>query len=687
MTLRSLCRCATMLAIWIAVSHSIHGQVSAMELYVAPIGNDAWSGKAASPNSAGTDGPLATVCAAVTAARSHAGKEPVTVWVREGTYYLEQPLEFTSADSGTSSAPITYAAYPGEKPVLSAGRRLNGWRPAKVNGQTVWTAQIPEVARGARDLRQLFVNGERRLRARMPNAGWFEVAALPDVKDDTPWHEGQTRFEFAPGDLKAWDDADEGEVVPLHFWVDSHLPIASVDEASRIATFAKRSVFRMTGDHGKKGCIYYVENVLAALDQPGEWVIHRKSGTLYYLPMPGEDIATFEAVIAVHPQVVRFSGEPESGKTVDHIRLQGLTFSHAEWWLSDSYEPEWPNKDIGGMVQAAFGVPGAIRMRGARDCVIEDCTVAHVGTYGIELERGCQDNTIVRNTITDLGAGGVKIGETSIRELAAEQTHRNTVTDNVISSGGRVFHSAVGVWIGHSGGNVVAHNDIHDFYYTGISVGWSWGYGRSLATHNRIEQNHIYTIGQGWLSDMGAIYLLGVAPGTTVRNNLIHDITSRGYGGWGIYPDEGSSHLVIEDNIVYRTNRCGFHLHYGKDNLVRNNIFALSGEAQICRTRPDPFVFTRNIVYWSEGNLLGGNWSELNVVMAGNLYFDTSGKPITPAGKTWAEWTSSGMDAGTVIADPGFRDPSNGDFTLLSDSPAWDVGFRPIDMESVGPRR
>jgi parallel beta-helix repeat protein len=191
------------------------------------------------------------------------------------------------------------------------------------------------------------------------------------------------------------------------------------------------------------------------------------------------------------------------------------------------------------------------------------------------------------------------------------------------------------------------------------------------------------------LSDMGGIYTLGEQPGTRIRNNLIHDIASFTYGGWGIYPDEGSSEMLIENNIVYHCKSAGFHQHYGRENVVRNNVWAYNRENQLMRTRVEPhisFIFERNIVYFDQGRLLGSNWTGDQFTMKGNLYFDTRGSGIRFAEKSFAEWQAGGQDKDSVIADPLFVNAGNFDFRLRADSPALKMGFQQIDMSTVGPR-
>ena len=256
----------------------------------------------------------------------------------------------------------------------------------------------------------------------------------------------------------------------------------------------------------------------------------------------------------------------------------------------------------------------------------------------------------------------------------------------------------MGVWIGQSSGNTVAHNEVSDTYQIGISLGWTWGYGPSAAHDNKIEYNNIYNIGRGFLSDMGCIYSLGVQPGTVERYNLCHDVSreENGYGGWGIYTDEGSSQILIENNVVYRTEDAGFHQHYGRENIVRNNIFALGQESQLRRTRKEPhlgFTFEHNIIYWKEGKLLddlpeGGNrgdWSDPHQFhLDFNLYYHVGGQPIEFGKESLEEWQKRGRDVHSLVADPLFVDPDHGDFTLRSGSPAAKIGFQPIDMSQVG---
>ncbi len=654
------------------LSPAANPQAKGTVFYVSRAGNDAWSGKLAEPNAAGTDGPFATLARSRDAIRAMQPlRKPVTVHVRGGVYTLSTPLVFLPQDSGTPKAPITYAAYAGEKVTLSGGRAITGWKKAatREDGLEVWTAQVPGVQEGEWYFHQLFVDGQRRQRARSPNVGFYHADGIFMAGNPA-------RFKFHPGDIHAdWAEQGDVEVVGLEKWAEFRLQVKAVDADTNTATLSGAR----QGYGDDKNARYWVENAADALDAPGEWYLDRKTGTVSYIPLPAEDVGLAQFVAPVLPQLIRLEGKAESNQLVHDIEFRGFTFAHTDWSLPPTgYADE----------QAASDIPAAIELVGARHCRFEQCNFVHLGQYALEIHKGSQDDQVVDGEMTDLCAGGVKIGDMEIPKSDAQATTGIEVSNNSIHDIGIVYLAAVGVWIGQSSGNTVAHNDIGDTYYTGISLGWTWGYGPSAAHDNKIEYNHIYNIGRGILSDMGCIYSLGIQPGTVERYNLCHNVSRFEYGGWGIYTDEGSSQILIENNIVYNTQDPGFHQHYGRENILRNNIFALGQRAQIRRSRREDhqsFSFEHNIVYWKEGTLLDpdGKWDD-EFLFDYNLYYQTDGQPIQFGQQSMAEWQKSGQDVHSLVADPLFVDPEHGDFTLKPGSPAAKIGFESIDMSQVG---
>jgi hypothetical protein len=649
--------------------------------YVAPGGNDAWSGRLAEPDDAGTDGPFATITRARDAIREErkqaAEARPYTVRIRRGTYRLTEPIVFGPEDSGTEDAPVIYAGPRRRSAILSGGRVISGWK--KGDGE-IWTAEIPDVREGEWYFHQLFVNGERRTRARTPNDDYLRTdGPLPEIKNPKAERRNpaaKVGFRYKDGDLQRWGNLDDVNVFVYHSWTASLHWIKELDEENGTVRFTAGAHWPM--GWWERNQRYYVENFLEALDEPGEWYLDGKTGVLHYWPLPGEDMRKATVVAPGLPGLVRFEGDPEAGKLVEHIKLRGLSFQHSDWFIADKGPADG---------QAAVFLGAAVHARGARHCSIERCEVAHVGEYGVWFGQGCQDNRVFHCHIHDLGGGGVRLGETGSPADEEQAALRNVVDNNFIHDGGHVFPAGVGVWIGRSSYNRVTHNDICDFYYTGISVGWSWGYAESSANNNTLDYNHIHHLGKSVLSDMGGIYSLGISPGTTERYNLMHDIYSYSYGGWGLYTDEGSSDMLLENNVVYNTKTGGFHQHYGRENMVRNNVLAFAVQSEIQRSRQEDhisFDFQRNIVYSRHGDMLSGNWSNGNYRIDHNLYWCESGDEPDFAGMELADWQAKGRDQHSIVADPLFVNPRKHNFRLKRNSPAAQIGFQPIDMSSTG---
>jgi hypothetical protein len=644
----------------------------AATLYVAPNGNDKWSGSSATPS--GVDGPFATLTAALKAARGLPANGPVEIQLRGGTYNLSAPIQLSPEDSGASAdRPLRIMAYPGEKPILSGGRRITGWQQSREQ-PGLWQVTLPDVGNGSWYFRSLFLNGERKQRARSPNSGFFKILG-PSPKDKP------ARIQFKPGNIHpAWALAGDVELVSLIAWTDLRMKIKGVDTASNVVTLSGNPRPTIQENNAR----YYIENARDALDTPGEWYLDRKTGVLSYLAEPNQDLTRAEFIAPVLTNIFILKGEPATKKPVMHIHLQGITFSHTDWSMPDQGYAE---------TQAAISTPGDLFAEYAQDCTVENCTFSQLGNYAIELGRGCQRCRVVGNEIASIGGGGVRIGETAKRQNPFEANFGNQVADNHMHHLGIVYPPAVGVLILQSGTNRVAHNHIHHLYYTAVSVGWNWGYQETPCRENIVEFNHMHDIGQNMLSDMGGVYTLGIQKGTAVRNNLIHDVSSFTYGGWGLYPDEGSTDIIWENNIIYHCKSAGFHQHYGKDNVVRNNIFAFNRENQIMRTRPEPhisFIFTNNIVLFDSGNLLGSDWSNDHYVMDYNIYFDTrtnsSPASLNFAGMKLGAWRQRGHDLHSIIADPQFVNASAFDFDLNPESPALKLGFKPIDTRKIGIR-
>ncbi|MFM7135470.1 MAG: right-handed parallel beta-helix repeat-containing protein, partial [Planctomycetota bacterium] len=551
---------------------------------------------------------------------------------------------------------------------------------------------------------QLFVDGQRRFRPVVPAEGWYTIAAtLPPTGASAK--QGHDRFAFTPGQLRPeWTNLTDVEVVVVHRWTMSRISVGSIDQlepdpaggGGAAADSAVLTAVTLAG-HTRgltewcsfpKGNRFRAENVREGLGSAGSWYLDRPTGTLTYCPLPGETPETAVVVAPVLDTLVEIRGDHATGRPVEHVRFEGVTFAHGNWTLPQGGQ-SYP--------QAEINVGAAVALEGARHIAFRDVAVMHVGRYAVGLGGGCRECILERSELVDLGGGGVLVGTTGGgqswdvpgREGGGDDVTGNVIRDCSILHGGRLHPAAVGVWIGHASHTTVEHCEIADLTYTGVSVGWNWGYAPTRAHHNRILRNRIHHLGHGVLSDMGGVYTLGVSPGTVVEGNVIHDITSHDYGGWGLYTDEGSTGIVLRNNLVYRTSSGGFHQHYGRDNTIENNVFAAARDWQLQRTKVEDhtsFVFRRNLVWWnSAAPLVHGDWTK-GLVTEHNGYWNAAGPVRFPGELKLADRQAAGQDEGSIEADPKFAAPEAGDFTLAPDSPALALGFVPLEPEAAGRR-
>jgi hypothetical protein len=677
----------------------------------------------------GTDssprGPWATLAGARDALRALRADGSLsghaTVRIAPGRYPLTAPVAFEPPDSHT-----TYEAAKGEA-VFDGGRPLSGWTETRHAGRRAWTLDLPEVAAGQLYFRSLFVHGQRRPRARYPKfspdahgvENTLRIGAMR-FPENRALFAGDHMFKPADGDIQDWPSLRDAEIVLLHYWVETRLPNPHLDPRTGWVSCARRSVFNLYESFNPKLARYYIDNLFEALTEPGEWYLDRSIGRLTYLPLPGEKIGRTEVVAPVVTRFIDIAGEaynrgpgdindPLGARHVENLAFNGLVFRHADWYqpsaemLPHDREAALGITDVplGSAPQAAAHVPATVNVRWARNIRFEGNTIEHTGFTAMEFGPGCRNCHARHNTLQHLGGGGVKIGGAELDGPPADRTGDIHVTDNRIRHAGRVFHQSCGLLLTHAFACEISHNEIAHTCYTGVSAGWSWGYRETITRDIRIENNHIHHICEGVLSDNGGIYLLGVQPGTVVRGNHIHDVTAADYGGGGIYPDEGSSHVLIEHNWVHDTQGPSLSIHFSRELVVRHNIFGRSDDALVGVGRIEEHM-AANL---SHNLLLGPAKALYSAAYRGDVRhaFHTDANIIgfppdavppcihadyrkdVPLRISFRQWRSAGHDRLSVVG-PIKHQATATTFTLPAKSPALAAGFKPYDWSICGPR-
>lgn len=416
---------------------------------------------------------------------------------------------------------------------------------------------------------------------------------------------------------------------------------------------------------------YFVENVFDELDSPGEWYLNRRTGQLFHWPEEASDKT--EVIAPVLGRMVEVLGDP-AGKPVSHLRFAGLAFQETDYSPGDGCEGY------------GMGNDGVVYLGNAADCRVENCTFTHVGKYAVCVSGG-RGNAICGNDVAQAAEGGILLLKTA----------GNTVEDNHIHHCGLVYKHVGGVVLEGSGTdeNRVAHNLIHDISRYGITL-------KNPGLRNRIEYNRVLNTSLETCDTGGIEVTQGnreTRSGSVIAHNVVGD--SIGYSAdgpkpvfmsWGIYLDSFAGGYTVTHNITYRSHNGGIMLQGGKDNRVENNILVDGASSQVqvnnYSDNSTGLVFQRNIVAYTAPDaalLVGGRLDENVIRIDRNLYFPAGGRePKMDGSASFADWQARGFDRNSILADPRFTDPAHDDYTLEAGSPAFSLGFEPIDPRDAG---
>lgn len=546
------------------------------DFHVAVDGSDANPGSATAPFAT-----LARARAAVRGRIKEGLTRDVVVEVHGGVYPVDAPLEFGPEDSGTLEFAVVYAATPGERVVIDGGRRIGGWRRGPGD---VWIADVPEAKAGTWYPRQLFIDGQRAIRARTPNQGWCEgkpVHPIEHESTDLPlairvntgggtsifgWAR-EFEYEQAPiaGGIAAWDNPADIELVSLRHNEGGRKRLQSIDASAQTVTLRPphRWAPKCYGNdwfNGVPDGRCYLENAVEFLDSPGEWYLDRVTGVLSYWPRIGEDPGRWDVFApVVSGPLVSVTGAV--GRPVVNLHFRGLHVEHADWPL--------PPHGYAGLfccnvpVFREGGDPGhrfieaAVEMVHARACSFRDGGIARVGGMGIVLGEGTADIAVEGNEIHHTGAGGIGLGQCNVGfgylkaapPAAPGEYERFRILNNHVHHCGLDYFGAVGVAIFRLKDSTISHNLIHDTAYCGVVFPGDQDPAWNFVGGNRFERNHIFSDMQV-TQDGAGLYASFAHRGTIVRANLIHDSSGRPMSG-GICLD-GCSGMTFDHNVVYR---------------------------------------------------------------------------------------------------------------------------------------
>ena len=492
----------------------------------------------------------------------------VTIHLGAGTYQLYEPLRLRPEDSGLKIV--------GEKAVISGGMKIMNW---KKQGRLL-VADVPDFNGRPFDFRQLWVNGEKAIRARdVVDFEKMNRIRTYDKKNHILWvpKKAVEKIMHVP----------YAEMVLHEMWCTSNLRIKSIEVQGDSAAvcfhnpeaklqFEHPWPSPMTPNTGHPSP-FYLTNAKELLDEPGEWYHDIREHKLYYMPRQGETIR--EAVVPVLETLVEVIGSAE--RPVRNITIKGVTFSHTTWmrpsekghvplqagmYLTEAYklrpQIDRPNNhklDNQGWLGRA---DAAVELRHTEDINFEDCRFEHLGGSGLDYVTGCRRGTTTRCTFTDIAMNGYVCGSfspeglethlpyqpTDFRELCTNQTIEQSLFCNVTNED----WGCVAICAGYVAGINIEHNTIHDVSYTGISLGWGWNRDLVCMKDNRVHANLIYNYAQH-MYDCAGIYTLGNQPGTMISENVVRDIATPSYvhdpNHWFyLYTDEGSSNITIKDN-------------------------------------------------------------------------------------------------------------------------------------------
>lgn len=558
----------------------------AADIYVSPTGSDRYPGT--------KEQPLATVQAALRKARDlrrvndiHI-KDGIHIILSGGMYSVLETIVLRSEDSGTEDSPTWIEAAPNERPVLSGGVMISGWKKLETSvaglqkkyQQQIWVTDVPVVNGNVFKFRQLWVNEAKAVRAKSANG-----EAMHRILN---WNKLEAACVIPTLAFQNLDKTKGVELFIHQWWEIANLRIKKMQvmgDSTKLFFYQPESKIQnehpwpapwLSKETGNSA--FYLTNAIQFLDEPGEWYLDAANKKIYYWPRVGENLATAKVLAPFTETLINVQGTIDA--PVTNLVIQGISFQHTGWlrpsqqghvphqiglYMTDAYrlKPAGTATKPGLDNQAWVGrQAAAVEMSYALQTRIKNCTFLHLAATGIDLKKGVQDNVLIGNLFRDIGGTGILAGNYGDegREIhlpfnpkdEREKCDNLLIENNFINNAANEDWGTVGIGCGFVSNTTIRHNEIEQVSYSGISLGWGWSAEANMMRNNKIIANKVHHYGK-WNYDCSGIYTLSAQLQSLIEGNYIDSIYKSPVAHlpshwFYIYADEGSSHFTVKNN-------------------------------------------------------------------------------------------------------------------------------------------
>lgn len=546
------------------------------------------------------------------------------IYLDDTEYYLDEPLLLDG-----NRRPLHII---GNNTIVTSGRTLEEW--SQKDGCLIHDAKDIPYAN------MMYKNGvllDRPHTEFRASSGW-DLYKDPDFDfhvekehHGKKYHDG---YLCRRTELLEWSNHDTLEFIYDAGWTHCVCPVESIEPVDENTIYIKMVQPCFRDCQIKEGMQINSPNQLCNIKElleEGQWYFDKANEKIIYMPLKGESVDSLTFVIPMLENllVIRDS---------QHITFENISFRYTSWLrpsvegLPDGQANLCKNFDISPDELTEFRKPeSAVKVMNSTDIRFIGCSFENLGCCALDLCEGAKHVEVSGNRFCNIAANGImasefnfKCGHEHDENLITEHI---TVTDNEFIHIGSQYKSGTAILAGYLRHSEISHNEIHEVAYTGISLGWGWGFDDPnykysdmqhdrmrfgtfddypIMTDNHIDNNHIYHT-MSKMHDGAAIYTLSMNRDSTVKGNYVHDngsfigvpypelfffrripdlenpektaIIERNSFPGGIYLDEGSGGFTVEDNVIARV-ACPLYYHYTgitgvfETNTYRNNLIS-----------------------------------------------------------------------------------------------------------------